>query len=159
MQSFRIEDDSIVEAWRRLTHSMAISILLRGTPYHFQHEKSYFPADLAKKYDLPSFRECDIKSDKVQQVIKEMAEYALDNYNSVRKLWKQGCKGPNKQFETMILLGSPSIFYLEQLKKRNYKLTGRNRKGLERVDESLSSPFMNVKLQNRLLRQKSFKSY
>lgn len=159
MQSFRIEDDSMVEAWRRLTHSMAISILLRGTPYHFQHEKSYFPADLAKKYDLPSFRECDIKSDKVQQVVKEMAEYALDNYNSVRKLWKQGCKGPNKQFETMILLGSPSIFYLEQLKKRNYKLTGRNRKGLERVDESLSSPFMNVKLQNRLLRQKSFKSY
>lgn len=149
----------MVEAWRRLTHSMAISILLRGTPYHLQHERSYFPVDLSNKYNLPSVRECDVQSESVQQVVKEMTDYALDNYSSVRKLWKKGCTGPNKQYETMILLGSPSIFYLEQLKKRKYILTSRNEEELDRVDESLSSPFMNVKLQNRLLKQKSFKSY
>lgn len=149
----------MVEAWRRLTHSMAISILLRGTPYHLQHERSYFPVDLSNKYNLPSVRECDVRSESVQQVVKEMTDYALDNYSSVRKLWKKGCTGPNKQYETMILLGSPSIFYLEQLKKRKYILTSRNEEELDRVDESLSSPFMNVKLQNRLLKQKSFKSY
>lgn len=125
MQSFRIEDDSMVEAWRRLTHSMAISTLLRGTPYHLQHKKSYFPEDLCKKYGIPSALKCDVQSNEVKNVVKEMTDYALNNYEEIRPLWKKGCVGRNKEFERLILLGSPSLLFLEQLKKRKYDVTGR----------------------------------
>ena len=124
MQSFRIEDDSMVEAWRRLTHTMAISTFLRGTPFYIQNNKSYFPQDLCSKYELPPIEKCDIQSDGVKNVIRDMTNHALENYQEVRKLWKQGCKGNNKQFERMILLGSPSVFYLEQLKKQKFNITG-----------------------------------
>lgn len=124
MQSFQIEDDSMVEAWRRLTHTMAISTFLRGTPYYMKNGKSYFPQDLCKKYELPAIERCDIKAENVKSIVRDMTNYALDNYEEVRKLWKQGCRGDNKQFERMILLGTPSVFYLEQLKKRKFDLVG-----------------------------------
>lgn len=115
----------MVEAWRRLTHSMAISTLLRGTPYHLQHKKSYFPEDLCKKYGIPSALKCDVQSNEVKNVVKEMTDYALNNYEEIRPLWKKGCVGRNKEFERLILLGSPSLLFLEQLKKRKYDVTGR----------------------------------
>ena len=52
----------------------------------------------------------------------------------------------NKQYKTMFLLSTPGVFYLEKLRKKGYNL----------LDASLTSPFMNVQLQNRLLIQKQF---
>ena len=49
----------------------------------------------------------------------------------------------------MVLLTTPSVFYLEQLRKHDYFI----------LNKSLSSPFMNVKLQNRLLVQKKLHRY
>ena len=49
----------------------------------------------------------------------------------------------------MVFLTTPSVFYLEQLKKRDYLI----------LNKSLSSPFMNVKLQKRLLVQKKLHRY
>ena len=78
-----------------------------------------------------------------------MTDYALQNYQEARDLWNEGCVGENKKYQDMILLSTRSVLYLEQLKKKNYNI----------VDKSLSSPFMNVRLQNRLLKQKKLHSF
>ena len=146
MQSFGIIDDKMVEAWRRASHTMAISTLLRGSPYHLQHDRCYFPLDICKRYDLAPIDACDVKSDSVKSVVKEMADAALANYDKAKVIWKEGCTGENKRYMNMFLLTSPSVFYLEKLRKKGYNL----------LDPSLSSPFMNVQLQNRLILQKQF---
>ena len=61
MQSFGIIDDKIVESWRRLSHTMAIATLLRGSPYHLQHDRSYFPIDLCDKYSIAQNQVFDLK--------------------------------------------------------------------------------------------------
>ena len=149
MQSFGITDDKLVEGWRHASHTMAIATLLRGTPYHLQHDKSYFPADLCEKYAIEQNQVFDIKLEGIKKIIQEMTDTALHNYDEAKTIWREGCTGDNKQFGDMILLASPSVFYLEQLKKRKYDI----------VNKSLSSPFMNVKLQNRLLTQKKLHRY
>ena len=100
-----------------------------------------------------------MQSSEVKSVVKEMTDFALNNYEEIRPLWKKGCVGRNKEFERLILLGSPSLLYLEQLKKKKYDVTGRRFSGVLMEEKSLSSPFMNVRLQNRLLKQKSFNRY
>lgn len=149
MQSFGIIDDQLVEGWRRVSHTMAVSTLLRGSPYHLQHDRSYFPVDLCDKYNIAQNQVFDIQLEGVKNVVRDMVDISLQNYEEAKAIWQKGCVGQNKQYQDMILLASPSIFYLEQLRKRKYNL----------VDKSLSSPFMNVKLQNRLLKQKKFHSY
>ena len=149
MQSFGITDDKMVEGWRRISHSMGIATLLRGTPYHLQHDRSYFPVDLCEKNGISQNQVFDIKLEGIHNIIKDMANTALMNYEEAKLLWREGCVGDYKQFENMILLASPSIFYLEQLKKKKYDI----------VDKSLSSPFMNVKLQSRLLKQQKLHRY
>ena len=89
---------------------------------------------------------CDVKSETVKKVVKEIAESALATYDEAKALWKAGCHGENKQYKTMFLLTTPAVFYLEKLGKKGYNL----------LDASLTSPFMNVQLQNRLLIQKQF---
>lgn len=148
MQSFGIIDEDLVEGWRRATHTMAISTLLRGTPYHLQHDRSYFPVELCEKHHVAQNQVFDIKLEGVQHVIRDMTDTALQNYEEAKMIWKKGCE-KNKDYQDMILLASPSVFYLEQLKKRKYNI----------VDKALSSPFMNVKLQNRLLKQKKLHSF
>ena len=149
MQSFGIIDDKIVESWRRLSHTMAIATLLRGSPYHLQHDRSYFPIDLCDKYSIAQNQVFDLKLEGVQHVITDMTNYALKKYEEARDLWNDRCVGENKKYQDMILLSTPSVLYLEQLKKKKYNI----------VDKSLSSPFMNVRLQNRLLKQKKLHSF
>ena len=146
MQSFGITDNNLVEGWRRASHVMSISTLLRGSPYHLQHDKCYFPLDICKKNGLAPIDACDVKSEAVKKVVKEIADSALSTYEEARALWKVGCNGENKQYKTMFLLSTPGVFYLEKLRKKGYNL----------LDASLTSPFMNVQLQNRLLIQKQF---
>ena len=124
MQTFHIEDDSMVEAWRQLSHIMSISTLLRGSPYHLKHDKSYFPLDLCKAHGVPPVDSCDVQSEGVKRVVQDMTDNALEMYNDVETLWKKGCVGELKQFKNMILLGSPAVFYLQKLKKKNYNLIG-----------------------------------
>ena len=115
MQSFGIIDDKIVESWRRLSHTMAIATLLRGSPYHLQHDRSYFPIDLCDKYSIAQNQVFDLKLEGVQHVITDMTNYALKNYEEARDLWNDGCVGENKKYQDMILLSTPSVLYLEQL--------------------------------------------
>lgn len=149
MQSFGIIDDKMVEAWRRFSHTMAYGMLLRGTPYHFQHDKTYFPKDVCEQFGLLPIKACDLNSDAVRNVVKHLTEKALQNYEEAASIWKEGNKGDNGAFEDMVFLTTPSVFYLEQLKKRDYLI----------LNKSLSSPFMNVKLQKRLLVQKKLHRY
>ena len=149
MQSFGIVDDQMVEAWRRFSHTMAYGLLLRGTPYHFKHDKTYFPKDVCEEFGLLPIKACDLNSDAVRNVVKHLTDAALQNYKEAAAIWKDGSKGENKIFEDMVLLTTPSVFYLEQLRKRDYYI----------LNKSLSSPFMNVKLQNRLLVQKKLHRY
>ena len=74
MQSFGITDNNLVEGWRRASHVMSISTLLRGSPYHLQHDKCYFPLDICKKNGLAPIDACDVKSEAVKKVVKEIAE-------------------------------------------------------------------------------------
>lgn len=149
MQSFGIVDDHMVEAWQRFSHTMAYGLLLRGTPYHFKHDKTYFPKDVCEKFGLLPIKACDLNSDAVRNVVKHLTDTALQNYKEAAAIWKEGSKGENKAFEDMVLLTTPSVFYLEQLRKHDYFI----------LNKSLSSPFMNVKLQNRLLVQKKLHRY
>ena len=149
MQSFGIIDDKMVEAWRRFSHTMAYGMLLRGTPYHFQHDKTCFPKDVCEQFGLLPIKACDLNSDAVRNVVKHLTEKALQNYEEAASIWKEGSKGDNGAFEDMVFLTTPSVFYLEQLKKRDYLI----------LNKSLSSPFMNVKLQKRLLVQKKLHRY
>ena len=119
MQSFGIIDDKMVEAWRRFSHTMAYGMLLRGTPYHFQHDKTYFPKDVCEQFGLLPIKACDLNSDAVRNVVKHLTEKALQNYEEAALLWKEGSKGDYGAFEDMIFLTTPSVFYLEQLKKRD----------------------------------------
>ena len=139
----------MVEAWQRFSHTMAYGLLLRGTPYHFKHNKTYFPKDVCEKFGLLPIKACDLNSDAVRNVVKHLTDTALQNYKEAAAIWKEGSKGENKAFEDMVLLTTPSVFYLEQLRKHDYFI----------LKKSLSSPFMNVKLQNRLLVQKKLHRY
>ena len=85
MQSFGIIDDKMVEAWRRFSHTMAYGMLLRGTPYHFQHDKTYFPKDVCEQFGLLPIKACDLNSDAVRNVVKHLTEKALQNYEGARE--------------------------------------------------------------------------
>ena len=146
MQSFGIIDDNLVDGWRRASHIMAISTLLRGSPYHLQHDKSYFPQDICERKGVPSTEVLDVTSNAVKSVVQEITEDSLSRFEEAKAIWLKGCQGTNSQFKDMFLLTTPAVFYLQQLKKKGFDLS----------NKSLNSPFMNVKLQKRLLIQKKF---